>query len=87
MKCDINVFGNTSPPSAAIFALRKVAEDNASNVDSFVVETVLKNFYVDNLCKSCSTVDETVKLLDQLCRLLKNGGFHLTKCLSNNKMS
>ena len=84
-RMNVHVFGSTSSPSAAAFALRRVAEDNASNVDPFVIETVLKNFYVDDLCKSCSTVNEAVKLLDQLCRLLKNGGFHLTKFLSNSK--
>ena len=84
-RMNVHVFGSTSSPSAAAFALRRVAEDNASNVDPFMVETVLKNFYVDELCKSCSSVDETVKLLEQLCRLLKNGGFHLTKFLSNSK--
>ena len=55
------VFGSTSSHSAAAFALRKVAEDDASNVDPFVVETVLKNFYFDDLCRSCSTVNEAVK--------------------------
>ena len=84
-RMNVHVFGSTSSPSAAAFALRRVAEDNASNVDPFVIETVLKNFYADDLCKSCSTVNEAVKLLDQLCRLLKNGGFHLTKFLSNSK--
>ena len=84
-RMNVHVFGSTSSPSAAAFALRRVAEDNASNVDPFVIETVLKNFYVDDLCKSCSTVNEAVELLDQLCRLLKNGGFHLTKFFSNSK--
>ena len=60
---NVYVFGSTSLPSAAAFALQTVAIDNASNVDPFVVETELKNFYVDNLCKSCSTADEAVKLL------------------------
>ena len=54
---NVHVFGSTSSPSAAAFALQRVAKDNASNVDPFVIETVLKNVYVDDLCNSCSTVN------------------------------
>ena len=44
-----------------------------------------KNIYVNDLCKSCRSVDETVNLLSQLCALSKSKGFHLTKFSSNNK--
>ena len=42
-------------------------------------KTVLNNFYVDDLLKSCANVEETKNLISQLNRLLESGGFHLTK--------
>ena len=43
----VHLFGATSSPSCANFALRKTAKDNATESNSQAVETVLKNFYVD----------------------------------------
>ena len=68
---NVHIFGSTSLPSAAAFALQRVAEDNASNEDLFLVEMVLKNFYVDDLCKSCSTVDEAVSFWTSCVDCLK----------------
>ena len=80
-----HVFGAKSSPSCAAFALQMTAEENAVSADPSVVYTVSKNIYVNDLCKSCLSVDETVNLLSQLCALLKGKGFHLTKFSSNNK--
>ena len=79
------VFGAKSSPSCAAFALQITAEENAVNADPSVVESVSKNVCMDDLCKSCRSVDEAVNLLSQLCTLLKSKGFHLTKFSSNNK--
>ena len=80
-----HVFGAKSSPSCAAFALQMTAKENAVNADPSVVEIVSKNIYVDDLCKSCHSVDEAVNLLSQLCALLKSKGFHLTKFSSNIK--
>ena len=48
-------------------------------------ETVRRNFYVDDLLRSVATEDAAVRLVSQLCYLLKQGGFQLTKWLSNNR--
>ena len=55
------------------------------NVDAETVRAVLKNFYVDDLCKSCASVEQAINFIKQICDLLSSGGFHLTKFLSNNK--
>ena len=72
-------------PRHRSFALRRTAEDNETNTCEKVIHTVYKNFYVDDLCKSFSTVEEAVEMIKQLCTLLKSGGFHLTKFVSNSK--
>jgi len=80
-----HTFGATSSPSVAAFALRKTARDTLSNACPETVNTVIRNFYVDDLCVSCSNPDRAVELVKQLCDLLDSGGFKLTKFLSNNK--
>ena len=80
-----HVFGAKSSPCCAAYALRKVASDNETNADVDAVEIIRSNIYVDDLCKSCPTEQEAVKLVTQLCQLLASGGFRLTKFLSNEK--
>ena len=45
---------------------------------------MLRNVYVDDVCCSCKSADSAIDLIDQLRKLLKSGGFQLTKFLSNN---
>ena len=46
---------------------------------------MFRNVYVDDVCCSCKSEDSAIELIDQLRNLLKSGGFHLTKFLSNNQ--
>ncbi|KAK3745210.1 hypothetical protein QZH41_004249 [Actinostola sp. cb2023] len=81
----VHLFGGTSSPSCANFALRKTATDNEKDFDPTTVNTVLSNFYVDDCLKSVATTAKAIRLTSQLRQLLARGGFRLTKWLSNNK--
>ena len=50
----------------------------------YTVETVQRNFYVDDCLKSVETEKEANELQEELRRLLSRGGFHLTKFMSNS---
>ena len=77
----VHLFGVTSSPSCANFAVRKTAEDHKADFDEEIINnTVNKNFYVDDCLKSVPTISKAV---NQLTALLAKGGFHLTKWLSN----
>ena len=52
MQMLVHLFGATSSPSCANFSLRKTAEDNAEDFSAEAVNTVNRNFYVDDLLKS-----------------------------------
>lgn len=80
-----HLFGGVSSPSCANFALRKTAEDNKASFDSEVIHTVYRNFYVDDCLKSVRSECDAVNLVKNLMELLKRGGFHLTKWLSNSR--
>ncbi|XP_077969046.1 uncharacterized protein LOC144422908 [Styela clava] len=80
-----HIFGCKSSPSVATFALRKVADDNLSNADSVTIETVNRNFFVDDCLKSLPTADQIVSLISQLRKLLDTCGFHHAKFISNDQ--
>ena len=81
----VHLFGSTSSPSCASFGLRKTAQDNAGDFSHEVIDTMLRNFYVDDCLKSVKSTEVAVELRKDLCALLSRGGFRLTKWLCNRK--
>ena len=81
----VHLFGGTSSPSCANFALQRTAEDNKADFDPETVETVKKNFYVDDCLKSVKSDDQAVRMASQLRQLLAKGGFRLTKWNSTSR--
>ena len=80
----VHLFGGTSSPSCANFALRKTADDNEGDFDPETIQTIRRNFYVDDCLKAVKSESSAVKLADQLSRCLAKGGFRLTKWISNS---
>ncbi|KAK3704537.1 hypothetical protein QZH41_006331 [Actinostola sp. cb2023] len=81
----VHLFGATSSPSCSNFALRRTADDNQSEFDPEVTNTVHRNFYVDDCLKSTCTVEGAKRIASELSKLLRQGGFRLTKWMSNKK--
>ena len=80
----VHLFGGTSSPSCVNFALRKTADDNEGDFDPETIQTIRRNFYVDDCLKAVKSELSAVKLADQLSRCLAKGGFRLTKWISNS---
>ena len=80
----VHLFGAASSPSCANFALRQTAEDNKENFDPVTVETVKRNFYVDDCLKSVESEEQAIQLQSELRQLPARGGFRLTKWMSNS---
>ncbi|KAL2083621.1 hypothetical protein ACEWY4_021394 [Coilia grayii] len=81
----VHLFGATSSPSIANFALRKTAQDNAHNFSPEVTSTVMENFYVDDCLKSVPTEEKAMELMENLTALCHQGGFHLSKWICNSR--
>ena len=81
----VHLFGSRSSPSCSSFALKKTAEDNRKYFDAEIIDTLNRNFYVNDCLKSVASTDEAVHLVHQLPALLRRGGFRLTKWLSNHR--
>lgn len=80
-----HIFGATSSSSVAGFKQRRTADDNRNEDNEDVVNSVYRNFYVDDFLKSTRTVHEAKRMVQGLSQLLQRGGFHLTKWISNDK--
>lgn len=80
----VHLFGAKSSPSCASFCLLKTAENHEKDFDAQTVNTVQRNFYVDDCLKSVDSVSKAITLVEQLTTLLAKGGFHLTKWASND---
>ncbi|XP_068735424.1 uncharacterized protein [Montipora capricornis] len=84
-RMEVHLFGSTSSPSCANFCIRKTAQYNIGNFSHQVIDTVLKNFYVDDCLKSVQSSCAAIYLRSQLCELRQKGGFRLTKWSCNSK--
>ena len=80
----VHLFGTSSSPCCASLALKKTAKDFGSDFEAQTVDTVNRNFYIDDCLKSVATVPEASRLANQLVQLLAKGGFHPTKWISNS---
>ncbi|XP_039509456.1 uncharacterized protein LOC120464180 [Pimephales promelas] len=81
----VHIFGAASSPSCASYALKRTAEDRKEVASPKAVETVLHNFYVDDCLKSVSTEQEAIDLAKDVRNVCAEGGFCLTKWVSNSR--
>lgn len=79
----VHLFGATSSPSCANFALRKCAEDFGHEYKEETVDKLQHCFYVDDCLVSVATEEEALTLCHELMSLCAKGGFCLTKWHSN----
>ena len=75
----VHLFGAILSPCCASFTLKRTASDNKTGFDVQTIDTVSRNFYVDDCLKSVPTIPEACRLVTQLTDLLAKGGFRLTK--------
>ncbi len=81
----VHLFGAVSSPNCACFAPRKTSEDNQHSIDLEVIDTVNKNFYMDDCLKSLPSEEEAIQMAKDLPPLGHKGGFHLTQWVRNSR--
>ena len=79
----VHVFGDTSSLGCCNYTLRKTAIDNEVRCGEEASQTLLHNFYVDDLLKSVETEELAVRLIRDVKAVCQAGGFNLTKFISN----
>ena len=81
----VHLFGATSSPGCANFALKSTANDFEEEFGASAADFLRNDFYVDDGLKSVPFVDEAVKLIASVKQMCSKGGFRLHKFVSNSK--
>ncbi|KAK3751570.1 hypothetical protein QZH41_007533 [Actinostola sp. cb2023] len=81
----VHLFGATSSPGCANFALKQTANDYESEFGTATADLLRNDFYVDDGLKSVSTAEQAVKLVHDVREMCAKGGFNLHKFISNSK--
>ena len=78
-----HVFEATSSPCIATYCLKETANRFGGELDPRICDVIQKDFYIDDCLTCVSTVEQANITVEGLRRLLKLGGFNLTKWLSD----
>ena len=78
-----HIFGATSSPCIASYALRRSAIDNQKHFPE-VSHIVERNIYMDDLYISTDDVEKAVNIMSSTKACLSLGGFNFTKWNSNS---
>ena len=81
----VHLFGATSSPGCANFALKTTADQYEETCGSKAADFVKRNFYVDDGLKSVQSMDQAKELIKNTKSLCQRGGFRLHKFTSNSK--
>jgi hypothetical protein len=83
-KMQVHIFGAADSPCCCNYALRRAALDHEDK-DQLAVNTILRNFYVDDLVTAVDDVKTGISLASRISEILQAKGFHLTKWMSSSK--
>ncbi len=81
----VHLFGVTSSPSCANFALRRCGEDNMKEFSPQALNIIMNNFYVDDCLASVASEEDAITLYHELRAMCFKGGFLLNKWISNSR--
>ena len=81
----VHLFGATSSPGCANFALKSTANDYENEFGPAAANFLRNDFYVDDGLKSVPSVSEAVELVANVKQMCSKGGFRLHKFVSNRK--
>ena len=81
----VHLFGATTSPSCANFALKQAANDFEGEYGREAANFIRNDFYVDDGLKSVPTVTSAIELVNNVKAMCHQGGFNPQKFILNNK--
>ena len=81
----VQVFGKMDSSCIANRTLKRTARDSEKVVIENIIDQINRNFYMDDFLSSHSSIERLSSTAKTIIEVLSNGGFRLTKWLSNNK--
>ena len=85
IQMNIYLLGKDDSSCCCIWALNKTASDNIVKFVSRAEEGITDTFYVDDHLDSFHTVQEAIKVSNDVAKALSEGGFRLTKWVPNDQ--
>jgi len=76
-------YGTASAPYLETRRLQQFADDESKDF-SLALETLTNNFYVDDALFGPNTIEDALRLEQELTALLERGGFHLSKLCASH---
>ena len=76
-------YGTTSAPFLVIRSLQQLAHENRESFPNASAK-IIRDFYVDDLLSGADSLPQAMELQSQIDKILRSGGFHLTKWASND---
>ena len=80
-----HVFGGASSGACSNYGLKRTAKENEKKYGTEIARILRENFYADDLLKSVNSEDDAAKLIKNVRLMCNEGGFNLTKFVSNSK--
>ena len=80
----VHIFGKIDS-SIANWVLKKTAKDQAKSYSKRAIESILEHFYMDDFLDLFSSQTKAINTWREISEILKKGGFHLTKFVSNDR--
>ena len=71
----IHIFGAKDSSGCANYALKRTVRDNSNAFAAETFESVLKNYYADDLLKSMVSEQKEIILAKELIEIMRRGGF------------
>ena len=81
----IQVFGKIDSLCIVNWTLKKTARDSEEVIRENIIDQINHHFYMDDFLRSHSSIERLSTTTKTIINALANGGFRLTKRLSNNK--
>lgn len=82
---NVVIFGACCSPAIANYAIKRTARDNEDSFSEESITAVKQNFYMDDFLRAEDSLEEAITRIEEVTKILKNGGFRLTKWASNNR--
>ena len=83
-RMNAHIFGGVWCACIATYAMRRTLQDQEVE-DEFVRDVISRSFYVDDCLSSVSSLEEAEKVVVDVRKVLKKGGFNLTKFVANDE--
>ena len=84
-KVTVHIFGKIGSPCVANWLIKRTASDQFNKYSVDIINNIHESVYMDDYLDCFSSDKRTIDTIQKVICILSNGGFKLTKWLSNNK--